>query len=163
MGLHLSPRYGQVILVSGYPVLTTVNWSQHWCTICVQYQSSCATKLARKCEIEHWFSCGADGRAGCGRCTVTWLPNFLGWVDLLTHGAPQARFAHQSSANKGRLRKTEFLNWVMDWRNSQGWISARKGDDNRWTIRATEWSPRATCRLDQWTGSSKNKMERSSN
>ena len=98
MGLHLSPRYGQVILVSGYPVLTTVNWSQHWCTICVQYQSSCATKLARKCEIKQWFSCSADGRAGCGRCTVTWLPNFLGWVDLLTHGAPQARFARQSSA-----------------------------------------------------------------
>ena len=24
-----------------------------------------------------------------GRRTVTWLPNFLGWVDLLTHGAPQ--------------------------------------------------------------------------
>ena len=64
MGRHLSPRYGQVILVSGYPVLTAVNWLQHWCTICVQYQSSCATKLARKCEIEHWFSCGVDGRAG---------------------------------------------------------------------------------------------------
>ena len=25
MGQHLSPRYGQVILVSGYPVLTSVN------------------------------------------------------------------------------------------------------------------------------------------
>ena len=25
MGIHLSPRYGQVILVSGYPVLTAVN------------------------------------------------------------------------------------------------------------------------------------------
>ena len=97
MGQHLSPRFSQVILVSGYPVLTAVNWSQHWCAICVQYQSSRAPRLARKCEIEHWFSCGADGRAG-GRCTVTWLPNFLGWVDLLTHGAPQARFARQSSA-----------------------------------------------------------------
>ena len=96
MGRHLSPRYGQVILVSGYS--TAVNWSQHWCTICVQYQSSCATKLARKCEIERWFSCGADGRAGCGRSTDTWLTNFLGWVDLPTHGAPQARFARQSSA-----------------------------------------------------------------
>ena len=63
-GRHLSPRYGQVILVSGYPVLTAVNWSQHWCAICVQYQSSCAPKLARKCEIEHWLPCGADGRAG---------------------------------------------------------------------------------------------------
>ena len=48
MGGHLSPRYGQVILVSGYPVLTAVNWSQHWCAICVQYQFSCAPKLARK-------------------------------------------------------------------------------------------------------------------
>ena len=26
------------------------------------------------------------------RCTVTWLPNFLGCVDLLTHGALLARF-----------------------------------------------------------------------
>ena len=32
------------------------------------------------------------------RCTVPWLPNFLGWLDLLTHGAPQARFERQSSA-----------------------------------------------------------------
>ena len=54
MGRHLSPRYGQVILVSGYPVLTAVNWSQHWCPICVHYQFSCALKLARKYEIEHW-------------------------------------------------------------------------------------------------------------
>ena len=90
MGRHLSPRYGQVILVSGYPVLAAVNWSQHWCAICVQNQFSCAPKLARKCEIEHWFPCGADGRTG-GRCTVTWLPNFLGWVDLLSYGAPLAR------------------------------------------------------------------------
>ena len=97
MGRHLSLRYGQVILVSGYPVLTAVNWSQHWCAICVQYQSSCAPKLARKCEIEHWFPCGADGRAG-GQCAVTCLANFLGWVDILTDGAPQARFARQSAA-----------------------------------------------------------------
>ena len=50
MGRHLSPRYGQVILVSGCPVLTAVNWSKHWC---VHYQFSCAPKLARKYEIEH--------------------------------------------------------------------------------------------------------------
>ena len=30
----------------------------------VQYQFSCAPKLARKCEIEHWLPCGADGRVG---------------------------------------------------------------------------------------------------
>ena len=29
--------------------------------------------------ILHWYTCGADGRSG-GRCTVTWLPSFLGWV-----------------------------------------------------------------------------------
>ena len=54
MGRHLSPRYGQVILVSEYPVLTAVNWSQHWCPMCVHYQFSCALKLPRKYEIEHW-------------------------------------------------------------------------------------------------------------
>ena len=64
MSRHLSPRYGQVILVSGYPVLTAVNGSQHWCTICLQYQSSCTPKLARKCQIEHWLPYGANGRAG---------------------------------------------------------------------------------------------------
>ena len=82
MGQHLSPRYGQVILVSRYPVLTAVNWSQHWCAICAQYQSSCAPTLARKCDIEHCFCCGADGRAvychvitkfsGMGRFTYPW-------------------------------------------------------------------------------------------
>ena len=50
----MGPRYGQVILVSGHPVLTAVNWSQHWCPICVHYQFSCASKLARKYGIEHW-------------------------------------------------------------------------------------------------------------
>ena len=30
--------------------------------------------------ILHWYACGADARS-LGRCTVTWLPNFLGWVD----------------------------------------------------------------------------------
>ena len=30
--------------------------------------------------ILDWYACGADGRS-LGRCTVTWLPNFLGWVD----------------------------------------------------------------------------------
>ena len=90
MGRHLSPRYGQVMLVSRYPVLTAVNWSQHLCAICVQYQFPCAPKLARECEVEHWCRplwCGGTG----GRCTVMWLPNFLGWVDLLSYGALLAR------------------------------------------------------------------------
>ena len=40
--------------------------------------------------ILHWYACGADGRS-LARCKVTWLLNFLGWVDLLTWcfaGAP---------------------------------------------------------------------------
>ena len=64
----------------------------------VQSAFSWAPKVARKCKSKHWYTCGADGRAAGGRCAVTWLPNFLGWVDLITHGAPQARFARQSSA-----------------------------------------------------------------
>ena len=72
----------------------------NWCATCVQYPSSCAPKLARKWKIKHCPVVQTDGR-----CTVTWLPNFLGWADLLTHGAPQARFARQSSA----IKKTNFL------------------------------------------------------
>ena len=85
MGEHTNPRYAQVILVSGYPVSTAVNWSQHWCPKCVHYQFSCAPKLAGKYEIEHWCPVVRTD----GRCTVTWLPNFLGWVDFLSYGAPR--------------------------------------------------------------------------
>ena len=34
------------------------------------------------------------------RCTVTWLPNFLGWVDLRSCGAPQARAKRSWSSAK---------------------------------------------------------------
>ena len=81
MGRHLSPRYGQVRLVSGYPVLTAVNWWQHWW----QSASSWAPKVAIKCESKHWYACGTLGRS------VTWLPNFLGWVDYLSYGASRVR------------------------------------------------------------------------
>ena len=37
--------------------------------------------------ILHQYGCGADGQS-LAWCTVTLLPNFLGWVDVLTHGAP---------------------------------------------------------------------------
>ena len=50
MGPHLSPRCRQVILVSGYPVLTAVNWSLLDHSIDVQSVFSWAPKLARKCE-----------------------------------------------------------------------------------------------------------------
>ena len=70
---------------------------------------SWAPKLARKCEGKHWLPCGADGRS-VGRCTVTWLPNFLGWVDYqisLAMGLrPRARFARKWSSAIS-VRQTE--------------------------------------------------------
>ena len=80
-------RYGDI--GQRIPVLTAVNWSQHLCAIlsamCAISGCSWASKLARKCEIKHWFPCGADGRTVGGRCTVTWLPIFFGWVDYLSY------------------------------------------------------------------------------
>ena len=61
MGRHLSPLYGHVILVSGYPVWQLlIDYS-----IDVQYQVEVPT-LARKGNILHWFTCGADRRTGGG-------------------------------------------------------------------------------------------------
>ena len=108
MGRHLSPRYDQVILVSG-----TLFWQlsiDH--NIDVQLVFSWAPKLARKCESKHWFPCGADGRSAVGRCTVTWLPNFLGWVDLLSYGASPTRGASRqewSSAIKIFITSSNYL------------------------------------------------------
>ena len=48
--------------------------------------------------ILHWYACDADGRSGC-RCTVTWLPNFLGWVVYHIFLPMVLRFARESSAN----------------------------------------------------------------
>ena len=87
MGRHLSPRYGQVILVSGCPVLIAVNWSQHWCAISFLLGSQ--TTSAKSVRVNTGFPVvRTDGRRAVGQCTVTWLPNFLGWVDLLSCGAP---------------------------------------------------------------------------
>ena len=122
MGRHLSPRYGQVILVSGYPVLAALNWSQHWWAICVKYQFSCAAKLATNCEIEHWFPCGADGR-----CTVTSLPNFLGGIDLFSYGAPLARALRTWSSaiiisTRGLFRKLfSFYSGAPPAREARAW------------------------------------------
>ena len=45
----------------------------------------------------HWFPCGAFRWS----VTVTWLPNFLGWVDLLSYEAPPTHA--WSSAIKAHL------------------------------------------------------------
>ena len=84
MGLYLSPRYGQVILVSVYPVLTALNWWQHCCAI--------SFLLGSRTSLKVWVNIGfpvvrTDGRS-IARCTVTWLLFFLGWVDGLSYGAP---------------------------------------------------------------------------
>ena len=81
-GRHLSPRYGQVILVSGYPVLTAVDWSQHWCAISFLLGSQ--TTVASKCESKHWLPCGEDGRTGVRSrdYQISWvgrLPHFLSY------------------------------------------------------------------------------------
>ena len=58
--------------------------------------------------ILHRYTCGADGLSGgrlVGRCTVMWLPNFLGWVvyhTFLPTVLRRARFAHESSAKTRR-------------------------------------------------------------
>ena len=58
--------------------------------MCNQFPPGLPKKLV-SCESKYWFSCGADERSAVGRCTVTWLPNFLAWVDLLSYGAPPTR------------------------------------------------------------------------
>ena len=46
-----------------------------------QITSSCIWVAIRVDRVTlYWYTCRANGRS-LGRCTVTWLPNFLGWVD----------------------------------------------------------------------------------
>ena len=57
MGRYLNLRYGQAILVSRNAIFTAVNQN-----MVVQYQVAGSQTTARKCEIKHWYACGADGR-----------------------------------------------------------------------------------------------------
>ena len=75
MGRHLSPPFGQVIVVSGYPVLTAVNNIDD--NIDVQSAFSWAPKVTRKCESKHWYACGADGRS-VGRLVGHVITKFSG-------------------------------------------------------------------------------------
>ena len=80
MGRNLSPGYGHVILVSGY---LSLQLSIHH-NMDVQYQAKKKNKnirqqapaLARRCDISHWFPCGADERTE--ERTVTCLLKSLG-------------------------------------------------------------------------------------
>ena len=69
MSRHQSPRYGHVILVSGYPV---IDHNMH-----VQYQVAGSHSSHLKCDISHWFPCGADGLADGQALIMDRLANTL--------------------------------------------------------------------------------------
>ena len=69
-------------------------------------------KLARKCEVKHWYACGADGRSG-RRYTVPWLPNFLGWIDFLSYGA--SNWARDQIKYQRKTLKTTWPQWIEKW------------------------------------------------
>ena len=60
----------------------------------------------------YWYAGGEDGRS-LARCTVTWLPNFLGWVDLLIHGAPLAHAWAPLYIGNYKTNRKLFV--TMDW------------------------------------------------
>ena len=81
--------------------------------------------------ILHWYACGAtDGRLGgraVDRCTVTWLPNFLAWVDyfiflplVLRWRTSRARAS--LSSYKRRFRTTKKMDRHITW-NVMWWFS----------------------------------------
>ena len=94
----------------------------------VQSASSWPPKVVRKCESKHWFSFCEDGRRSVGRCTVTWLANFLGWVDLLSYKVPDTviiiqlnrRFSHvphlirEVTALRWRSESTKFDSFKLN-------------------------------------------------
>ena len=75
----------------GYAISVKITSSYIWVAIPVEW------------VILHWYACGADGR-----CTVTWLPNFLLWVIyhiFLPMVLRCARFARESSDINGWLKR----------------------------------------------------------
>ena len=93
IGGQLTPQYDHVILVSGYHVLTAVNWP--WmCNIRLH-----APTLPRKCDIFKLVSlwCGrTDGRGGWTYShTVTWLPKLNVWIDGQIFLAVGHRYHHK--------------------------------------------------------------------
>ena len=79
----------------------------------MQYQSSCAPKLARKCEIEHWFACGVDVRyVGSGEG----LPSPLHWevsrstLDHHLSGGGSGQLSPRSLSVADQRVKVQFQN-----------------------------------------------------
>ena len=67
-----------------------------------------APKLASKCEIGMPVE-RTDGRSG-GRCTVTWLPNFLGWIDFLSYWA--SNWARDQINYRRKTLNTTWPQWI---------------------------------------------------
>ena len=83
---YLNPRYGQAILVRGYTVLKAVSWSKHECIRTISGRR--LPNMLESVRLKIGMPVGWTDRRSDGRCKVTWLPNFLGWVDCLSYGAP---------------------------------------------------------------------------
>ena len=84
----------------------------HFCCVCF---TRLPAKITLSCiwvtipvdwVILHWYTCGAEGLSG-GRCTVTWLPNFLGWVKFTLFSYPWC--------SAGALRTQELLYKACIW------------------------------------------------
>ena len=70
MGQHLSPRYGQVMLVSGYPVLSAVNWSQQLPNKSRHLDELTHEPSIWQCDTGQWLSCFDS----C-QLTILWMAN----------------------------------------------------------------------------------------
>ena len=75
-------------------------------------------KVARNCESKNCLLVVWMGGRSVGR-TVTWLPNFLRWVDLLSYGAQRmCEACAWSSAIKIKISYCNFLFCVYKWASS---------------------------------------------
>ena len=75
--------------------------------------------------ISHWYACGADGRSlgrAVGRCTVTWLPNFLGWASRA-----RALLLSYKRRFKTTTEMDRHITWNVMWRSDgfpiSDWVS----------------------------------------
>ena len=70
--------------------------------------------------ILHWYACVEDGLSfgrAVGRCTVTWLPHFLGWVHYFNFFPMVLR----SRASRARAPQIKFsYNAHSDWLKKHG-------------------------------------------
>ena len=102
----------------------------------MQYQASFTPKLDRKCEIEHWFPCGADGRevyghvikkfSGLGRSTYQWCS-----TNALR--APELRYKwgydRRSGITVAYIGRTSIL---LNFRNIEAAIGGKKSRKRFW-------------------------------